>query len=103
MTDIKQVKGAAELSKQIIGKNVLKPELLDEFNSVFKEASAAAANINSNDWAIKEKKKKKLAELDTISLDKIDRASLAQLNQGVAANAENANLEITAKSKITIN
>ena len=57
MTNIKQVKGAAEIAKQVIGKNALSPQLLDEFNSVFKEASAAAANINSNEWELKEKKK----------------------------------------------
>ena len=93
MADIKQVKQVNEISKQLIGKSVVNPGLVDEFNSVFKEASAAAANINNNEWAIKEKKKQKLTEVDTITLDKIDRASLAQLNQGVAANAETANLE----------
>ncbi len=93
MADIKQVKQVNEISKQLIGKNLVNPGLVDEFNSVFKEASAAAANINSNEWSIKEKKKKKLNEMDTMTLDKIDRASLAQLNQGVAANAANANLE----------
>ena len=37
MTNIKQVKGAAEIAKQVIGKNALSPQLLDEFNSVFKK------------------------------------------------------------------
>ena len=90
MADIKRIKNAAEVTKQVIGKNALNPELLDEFNSIFKEASAAASNIDSNEWAIKEKRKKKNNEYGTVSLDKVDQASLAQLNQGVVQNATNA-------------
>ena len=90
MADIKRIKNAAEVTKQVIGKNALNPELLDEFNSIFKEASAAASNIDSNEWAIKAKRKKKNNEYGTVSLDKVDQASLAQLNQGVVQNAANA-------------
>ncbi|RAP22843.1 hypothetical protein DID73_02585 [Candidatus Marinamargulisbacteria bacterium SCGC AG-343-K17] len=89
MTDIKKVDQAIEIAKKA-GKNILSPELLGEFNSIFKEASAAAANIDTNEWAIKEKKKKKKDEIDSITLDKVDKASLAQLSQGVVANAANA-------------
>lgn len=90
MADIKRIKNAAEVTKQVIGKNVLNPELLNEFNSIFKEAAAAASNIDTNEWAIKEKRKKKNNEYDTVPLDKIDKTSLAQLNQGVVQNATNA-------------
>ena len=72
--------------------NLLKPELLKEFNSIFKEAAAAMANVDANEWSIKEKKKKKEVN-NSISLDKVDRVSLAQLNQGVVQNAQNANAE----------
>ena len=89
MTDIKKVDQAVEAAKKA-GKNILSPEMLGEFNSIFKEASAAAANIDTNEWAIKEKKKKKNAEINSITLDKVDKASLAQLSQGVVANAANA-------------
>ena len=98
MADIQKIKTAAEISKQAIIKNAVKPELLNEFNNVFKEASAAAANLEANEWITKEKKKrdKQISNdnnIETISLQKIDRSSLAQLNQGVAENAANANLE----------
>lgn len=95
MTDIKQIKHADNAIKQVIGKNVLSSDLLNEFNSVFKEAAAAAAHVDSNEWVVKEKQKKKSNPtisdaMDTLSLDKIDRTSLAQLNQGVVQNAANA-------------
>lgn len=89
MTEVKKINDAIEAAKNI-GKKALSPELLGEFNSIFKEASAAAANIDTNEWVIKEKKKKKQQNIDTITLDKVDRTSLAQLNQGVVQNAANA-------------
>ena len=58
MTEVKKINHAIEAAKNI-GKKALSPELLGEFNSIFKEASAAAANIDTNEWVIKEKKKKK--------------------------------------------
>ena len=50
MTDIKQIKHADNAIKQVVGKNVLSSDLLNEFNSVFKEAAAAAAQVDSNEW-----------------------------------------------------
>ena len=84
--DIKNIKAAYDSVKQVTQSNILKPELLKEFNSVFKEAAAAMSNVSTNEWSIKEKKKQE--KLNTISLEKVDRASLAQLNQGVAGNAK---------------
>jgi len=66
---------------------LLKPEMVEEFNSVFKEAAAAVANVNSNDF---EKKRNKQILEDQLSLDKIDKTYLAQLNAGVADNAADA-------------
>ncbi len=83
--DIKNIKALQDSVKQVTQSNLLKPEMLKEFNSVFKEAAAAMSNVNTNEWSIKEKKKKE--NVNEISLDKVDRASLAQLNQGVAQNA----------------
>ena len=81
MADIQKIKTAAEISKQAIIKNAVKPELLNEFNNVFKEASAAAANLEANEWITKEKKKrdKQISNdnnIETISLQKIDRFRL---------------------------
>ena len=84
--DIKNIKALQDSVKQVTQSNLLKPEILKEFNSVFKEAAAAMSNVNTNEWSDKEKEK----EIE-ISLDKVDRASLAQLNQGVAQNAMVAN------------
>jgi flagellar hook-basal body complex protein FliE len=90
MTEIKKVDQAIEVAKSI-GKNTLSSDLIGEFNSIFKEATAAAANVDVNEWAMKEKRKKNAEITNTLSLENIDRSSLAQLNQGVVQNAANAN------------
>jgi len=64
---------------------MLKPQMVEEFNTVFKEAAAAVANVNSND--LERKRAKKIVD-DQMSLDKVDRAYMAQFNAGVADNAE---------------
>ena len=64
---------------------LLNTTMVDEFNSVFKEAAAAVANIDSNEL----EKRAKQMKTDQISLDKIDRAYLAQL-EGVNENAQTA-------------
>ena len=66
---------------------LLNTAMVDEFNSVFKEAAAAVANIDSNE--LEKKRTKQIKETDQISLDKIDRAYLAQL-EGVNENAQTA-------------
>ena len=86
--DIKKIQDIQKLAKSATQNNILKPEMLKEFNSVFKEAAAAMSNVDVNEWSIKEKRKKQTN--NTISLDKVDRASLAQLNGGVNQNAQNA-------------
>ena len=86
--DIKKIQDIQKLAKNATQNNILKPEMLKEFNSVFKEAAAAMSNVDVNEWSIKEKRKKQ--NNNTISLDKVDRASLAQLNGGVNQNAQNA-------------
>ena len=86
--DIKKIQDIQKLAKSATQNNILKPEMLKEFNSVFKEAAAAMSNVDVNEWSIKEKRKKQ--NNNTISLDKVDRASLAQLNGGVNQNAQNA-------------
>jgi len=90
MTEIKKINQAIDAAKSI-GKNTLSSDLIGEFNSIFKEATAAAVNVDVNEWAIKEKRKKNSETTNTLSLDNIDRSSLAQLNQGVVQNAANAN------------
>lgn len=90
MTEIKKINQAIEAAKSV-AKNSISSDLIGEFNSIFKEATAAAVNVDVNEWAIKEKRKKNSGSTDTLSLDKIDRSSLAQLNQGVVQNAANAN------------
>ena len=91
MSDVKQIKQATQVAKQLAGSAIVKPELLDEFNAVFKEAAAAVANTNTNDWLVKEQRKNKLNDMNTLPLDKINQASIAQLNQGgVVQNATNA-------------
>jgi flagellar hook-basal body complex protein FliE len=88
--DIKEIKLTAEAVKPLLGNAGLKSPLLDEFNTVFKEATAAMANTSTNDWLIKEKKKVTAAQ-DSISLDKIDKSSVAQMAQGgVVQNSANA-------------
>ena len=64
---------------------ILKPEMVEEFNSVFKEATASVANVNSND--LERKRAKKIMD-DQMSLDKVDRAYSAQFNAGVVDNTE---------------
>ncbi len=91
MADIKHVQQAQGAAKQAIGKQLLSPGLLDEFNSVFKEASAMAAQSDTNEWLVKERKKRTVTLNETISLDRIDKTSMAQLTQGVVQNAGNAN------------
>lgn len=90
MTEIKKINQAIEAAKSV-SKNSISSNLIGEFNSIFKEAAAAAVNVGVNEWAIKEKRKKNSEATNTLSLDKIDRSSLAQLNQGVTQNAANAN------------
>ena len=86
--DIKKLKAIQDIAKSATKSNVLKPEMLKEFNSVFKEAAAAMANVDANEWSIKKKKENQSS--NSVSLDKVDRASLAQLNGGVNQNAQNA-------------
>ena len=57
MSDVKQIKQATQVAKQLTEIAIVKPELLDEFNAVFKEAAAAVANTNTNDWLVKEQRK----------------------------------------------
>ena len=96
MSEIKKINQAIDIVKKA-SKNGLSQELLGEFNAIFKEASAAAANSDANEWVVKQKKKNEQVResgKDVISLDKIDRSSFAQLNQGgnpVAA-ARNVNI-----------
>ena len=91
MADIQNIQQAQKLAQQMVGKQALSSDLLNEFNSIFKEASAMAANNDSNAWLVKERQKNKPLATETMSLDRIDKASIAQLTQGVVQNANNAN------------
>lgn len=57
MTDIKKVNQAINTAKNL-SRNLISSDLIGEFNSIFKEATAAAVNVDGNEWAIKEKRKK---------------------------------------------
>ena len=88
--DAKHIQKAISSVSATDAKQLLKPGLVEEFNSVFKEAAAAAANVDTNDWSVQEKRKKEKAA-ESITLDRVDRASVAQLNQGgVVQNAQQA-------------
>jgi hypothetical protein len=88
--DAKKIQQAISSVSATDAKQLLKPGLVEEFNSVFKEAAAAAANVDTNDWSVQEKRKKEKAA-ESITLDRVDRASVAQLNQGgVVQNAQQA-------------
>ena len=88
--DAKNIQKAIASVSSTDPKQLLKPGLVEEFNSVFKEAAAAAANVDTNDWSVQEKRKKEKAA-ESITLDRVDRSSVAQLNQGgVVQNAQQA-------------
>ena len=87
--NIKVFKNSADIPNKELTNLKLTPAIVDEFNSIFKEAAAATAYLDDNQWAVKEKKKQTKHTVNEISLDKVDQASLAQLNQGVANNANN--------------
>ena len=57
MTEIKKINQAIEAAKNV-AKNSISSDLIGEFNSIFKEATAAAVNVDVNEWVIKEKRKK---------------------------------------------
>jgi flagellar hook-basal body complex protein FliE len=88
--DAKHIQKAISSVSETGAKQLLKPGLVEEFNSVFKEAAAAAANVDTNDWSVQEKRKKEKAA-ESITLDRVDRSSVAQLSQdGVVQNAQKA-------------
>lgn len=72
------------------------PELMTQFQSMFNDAStmieqtALAANADNNQWAIGERlKRKKEKQITQVSLDQLDKISVAQ-QQGVVQNASDA-------------
>jgi flagellar hook-basal body complex protein FliE len=90
MTQPAKVNELKQLANLVKNPAILKPEMVEEFNAVFKEAAAAASNISSNELE-KKRRKSILKETEKLSLDKIDKSYLAQLNPaGVADNANNA-------------
>ena len=93
MTNIHQVNDVQKQAKQLLANtNALKPELVEEFNSLFKEATASVANVSGQDFELKRRKKvQQDIEKGAISLDKVDQSYLAQLNTGVVGNAQQAN------------
>ena len=72
-----------------MGKAPLNLDLLDEFNSVFKEATAAMANVDNE---LEKKRTKQINDERNVSLESIDNIYLAQVNNGVVANAQNAQI-----------
>ena len=72
------------MPNNIAGQAPLNLDLLDEFNSVFKEATAAMANVDNE----LEKKRTKQINERNISLESIDNIYLAQVNNGVVGNAQ---------------
>lgn len=90
MTDFSKVQ-ALKKNADVLLKNPvqLKASLLEEFNTVFKEATAAVANVDANEF--ERKRRKKIQADHEKSLDKLDASYKAQLAPGVNLNALNAN------------
>ncbi|MEK9727157.1 MAG: flagellar hook-basal body complex protein FliE [Candidatus Margulisiibacteriota bacterium] len=83
-----------DIASKLQKPGVLNPGLVDEFNSVFKEATAAVGNISGNELEKKRAKQisDQTSQIDKLSLERLDKSYLAQLNPvGVNENAENAN------------
>ena len=87
-TNIKSIDQLKNISEKLGAKSPINMELLDEFNSVFKEATAAMSNVDNE---LEKKRTKQISNERNISLDKIDQAYFAQVNPGVVQNAQAAN------------
>ena len=87
MPDINNISQVNKMPENFMGKASLNLDLLDEFNSVFKEATAAMANVDNE---LEKKRTKQINDERNVSLESIDNIYLAQVNNGVVANAQNA-------------
>ena len=87
MPDVNKISQLKDLPNNIAGKAPLNLDLLDEFNSVFKEATAAMANVDNE---LEKKRTKQINNERNISLESIDNIYLAQVNNGVVGNAQTA-------------
>lgn len=87
MPDINNISQVNKMPENFLGKASLNLDLLDEFNSVFKEATAAMANVDNE---LEKKRTKQINDERNVSLESIDNIYLAQVNNGVVANAQNA-------------
>ena len=81
MSDVKQIKQATQVAKQLAEVQSLS---LNYWMSLmpYSKKLPLVANTNTNDWLVKEQRKNKLNDMNTLPLDKINQASIAQLNQG---------------------
>ena len=79
------INSTAKISPEMLANLKLNPELVDDFNAIFKEAAAATASVNENPWINKKRKKEQLISNESISLTEVHKSSLAQLT-GVANN-----------------
>ncbi len=94
MKELARINELKDVAKQLQKPGLLSPKMVEEFNSVFKEAAAAVANVNSNELEKKRSKQIKDSDMNInkLSLDRLDRTYLAQIDPtGVNENAQNAN------------
>mgnify|MGYP001390137166 FL=1 len=52
------INNTAKISPEMLANLKLNPELVDDFNAIFKEAAAATASVNENPWINKKRKKR---------------------------------------------